>query len=52
MAFLRLLNRLLHGPFWVKFLGPGVAASGLALFLLNLLFLFQTNFRLLSFIAP
>jgi hypothetical protein len=47
MALLRLLDRLFHGSPWLTFLVMGMAAGGLALCSLNLLFLFQANFRLL-----
>jgi hypothetical protein len=47
MALLRLLNRLFHGPAWLKFITMGVAAGGLALCSFNLLYLFQANFDLL-----
>jgi hypothetical protein len=42
-----LLNHLFRGPAWLTFLVMGVAAGGFALCSFNLLFLFQTNFRLL-----
>jgi len=48
MALLRLLNRLYHGPPWLKFLAMGVAAGGLALSSFNLLFLFQANLSLIA----
>ncbi len=44
---LKLLNRLFHGPAWLTFLFMGIAAGGLALCSLNLLYLFQANFNLL-----
>ena len=47
MALLKLLNRLFHGPSWLKFLVMGVAAGGFALCSFNLLFLFQANLGLL-----
>ena len=47
MALLKLLNRLFNGPAWLTFLLMGIAAGGLALCSLNLLFLFQANFNLL-----
>jgi hypothetical protein len=47
MALLKLLNRLFHGPPWLTFLAMGIAAGGLALCSVNLLLLFQANFRLL-----
>jgi hypothetical protein len=40
MVLFNLLNRLFHGPSWLKLLAMGVAASGLALCSFNLLFLF------------
>ncbi len=49
MALLNLLNRLFHGPSWLKFLAMSVAAGGFALCSFNLVFLFQANF---SSIAP
>ena len=48
MALFNLLNRLFHGPSWLKFLAMGVAASGLALCSFNLLFLFQANLSLIA----
>jgi hypothetical protein len=48
MALLKLLNRLFHGPAWLKFLLSGVAAGGLALCSFNLLFLFQANLSLIA----
>ena len=48
MALFNLLNRLFHGPSWLKFLAMGVAASGLALYSFNLLFLFQANLSLIA----
>ena len=48
MALLRLLNRLFHGPAWLKFLAMGVAAGGFALCSFNLLFLFQANLSLIA----
>ncbi len=48
MRLLRLLNRLFHGPAWLKFLLMGVAAGGFALCSFNLLFLFQANFSLIA----
>ena len=48
MALLKLLNRLFHGPPWLKFLAMGVAAGGLALCSFNLLFLFQANLSLIA----
>ena len=47
MPLLKLLNRLFHGPAWLSFAAMGIAAGGLALCSLNLLFLFQANFNLL-----
>ena len=47
MPLLKLLNRLFHGPTWLSFLAMGVAAGGLALCSLNLLFLFKANLDLL-----
>jgi hypothetical protein len=47
MALLKLLNRLFHGPAWLTFFAMGIAAGGLALCSLNLLFLFKANFDLL-----
>ena len=48
MAPFNLLNRLFHGPSWLKLLAMGVAASGLALCSFNLLFLFQANLSLIA----
>jgi hypothetical protein len=48
MALFKLLNRLFHGPAWLKFVAMGVAAGGLALCSFNLLFLFQANFNLIA----
>ena len=48
MAPFNLLNRLFHGPSWLKLLAMGVAASGLALCSFNLLFLFQANLSLIT----
>lgn len=48
MALLKLLNRLFHGPAWLKFLVLGVAAGGFALCSFNLLFLFQANLSLIA----
>ena len=42
-----LLNRLFRAPPRLTFLAMGVAAGGLALCSINLLALFQANFRLL-----
>ena len=47
MALLRLLNRLFHGPAWLKFIAMGVAAGGFALCSFNLFFLFQANLNLI-----
>lgn len=47
MTLLKLLNRLFHGPTWLTFICMGIAAGGLALSSLNLLFLFRANFNLL-----
>jgi hypothetical protein len=47
MALLKLLSWLFHGPAWLTFLCMGIAAGGLALCSLNLLFLFKANFDLL-----
>jgi hypothetical protein len=47
MPLLKLLNRLFHGPAWPNFLAMGIAAGGLALCSLNLLFLFKANLDLL-----
>ena len=47
MALLKLLNRLFHGPAWLTFFAMGIAAGGLALCSLNLLFLFKANLDLL-----
>jgi hypothetical protein len=47
MALVRFLNRLFYGPLWLTFIAMGFAAGGLALCSFNLLFLFQSNFRLL-----
>ena len=43
----RFLNRLFYGPLWLTFIAMGFAAGGLALCSFNLLFLFQSNVRLL-----
>jgi hypothetical protein len=48
MLLLKLLNRLFHGPSWLKFLAMGVAAGGLALSSFNLLLLFQANLSLIA----
>jgi hypothetical protein len=48
MTPLRLLNRLFHGPAWLKFLMMGAAAGGFALCSFNLLFLFQANLNLIA----
>jgi hypothetical protein len=48
MALLKLLNRLFHGPSWLKFLAMRVAAGGLALCSFNSLFLFQANLSLIA----
>ena len=48
MALLKLLNRLFHGPPWLKFFAMGVAAGGFALCSFNLLFLFQANLSLVA----
>jgi hypothetical protein len=48
MALFILLNRLFHGPSWLKLLAMGVAASGLTLCSFNLLFLFQANLSLIA----
>jgi hypothetical protein len=48
MRLLKLLNRLFHGPSWLKFLAMGVAAGGLALCSFNLLLLFQANLSLIA----
>ena len=47
MPLLKLLNRLFHGPAWLSFAAMGMAAGGLALCSLNLLFLFKANLDLL-----
>ena len=47
MGVFALLNRLFHGPAWLKFLIMGMAAGGLALCSFNLLFLFQANSQLI-----
>jgi hypothetical protein len=49
MALLKLLNRLFHGPAWLKFVAMGIAPGGFALCSFNLLFRFQAN---LGPIAP
>ena len=48
MGFLKLLNRLFHGPAWLAFLVMGLAAGGFALCSLNLLSLFQANLNLIA----
>jgi len=48
MPLLALLNRLFHGPAWLKFLLMGVAAGGFALCSFNLFFLFQANLSLIT----
>jgi hypothetical protein len=48
MALLKLLNRLFHGPAWLKFVAMGVAAGGFALCSFNLLSLFQANLSLIA----
>ena len=48
MGLLKLLNRLFHGPAWLKFVAMGVAAGGFALCSFNLLFLFQANLSLIA----
>ena len=48
MALLKLLNRLFHGPSWLKFLAMRVAAGGLALCSFNVLLLFQANLSLIA----
>ena len=48
MGLLKLLNRLFHGPPWLKFIAMGVAAGGFALCSFNLLFLFQANLSLIA----
>ena len=47
MPLLKLLNGLFHGPAWLSFAAMGIAAGGLALCSLNLLFLFKANLDLL-----
>jgi len=45
---LKLLNRLFHGPAWLTFLVMGVAVGVMTLCSLNLVELFQANFRYIS----
>jgi hypothetical protein len=47
MVLFALLNRIFHGPAWLTFLVMGMAAGGLALCSVNLLFMFQANYHLL-----
>jgi hypothetical protein len=44
---MKLLNRLFHGPAWLTFLFMGLAAGGFTLCSINLLSLFQANFKLI-----
>lgn len=48
MRLLKLLNRLFHGPAWLKFIAMGLAGGGFALCSFNLLFLFQANVGLIA----
>jgi hypothetical protein len=48
MIFLRLLNRLFHGPAWLTFLAMGIATGGFAVCSYNLFELFAANFHLIT----